>query len=91
MMQPWFEQAKLGIFIHWGIYAVDGTAESWAFYNNEVSYDDYMAQAQRFTAANYHPDEWADCFKKRKPIMPCSPRNITMAWRSGTPKPTIAR
>ncbi len=29
----WFEEAKLGIFIHWGIYAVNGTSESWAFFN----------------------------------------------------------
>ncbi len=31
-MQPWFSDAKLGIFIHYGIYAVDGWAESWSFY-----------------------------------------------------------
>ncbi len=36
----WFADAKLGIFIHWGIYAVKGTSESWAFYNGHVSYDD---------------------------------------------------
>ncbi len=30
----WFQDAKLGIFIHWGIYAVNGTAESWAFFRN---------------------------------------------------------
>lgn len=24
----WFSQAKLGIFIHWGIYAVNGVSES---------------------------------------------------------------
>jgi alpha-L-fucosidase len=41
----WFVDAKLGIFIHWGIYAVEGTSESWAFFNNEVSYEDYMKQA----------------------------------------------
>jgi len=29
----WFADAKLGIFIHWGIYAVDGVDESWAFFN----------------------------------------------------------
>ena len=28
-MQPWFTDAKLGIFVHWGIYAVDGVQESW--------------------------------------------------------------
>ena len=60
----WFSQAKLGIFIHWGIYAVDGTTESWAFFNNEVSYDQYMAQAKGFTARNYQPDTWAALFKE---------------------------
>ena len=25
----WFEDARLGIFIHWGIYAAHGTSESW--------------------------------------------------------------
>lgn len=28
----WFEDAKLGIFIHWGIYSVKGISESWAFF-----------------------------------------------------------
>ena len=27
----WFGKAKLGIFIHWGIYAVKGISESWSF------------------------------------------------------------
>ena len=27
----WYEDAKLGIFIHWGIYAVNGVDESWSF------------------------------------------------------------
>ena len=25
----WFADAKLGIFIHWGIYSVNGIDESW--------------------------------------------------------------
>ena len=29
----WFYKAKLGIFIHWGVYAVKGVSESWSFYN----------------------------------------------------------
>jgi len=37
-----FQDAKLGIFIHWGIYAVDGIDESWAFFNKYVSYDNYV-------------------------------------------------
>lgn len=27
----WFQDAKLGIFIHWGIYSVNGISESWSF------------------------------------------------------------
>lgn len=29
----WFADAKLGIFVHWGIYAVNGIGESWSFHN----------------------------------------------------------
>lgn len=58
-MQPWFTDAKLGIFIHWGIYAVDGTAESWAFYDGDVPYDQYKKQLDGFTAARFDADAWA--------------------------------
>ena len=34
----WFADAKLGIFIHAGIYAVDLIDESWIFNNNKISY-----------------------------------------------------
>jgi alpha-L-fucosidase len=61
-MQPWFERAKLGIFVHWGIYAVRGVAESWSFFNGQISYRDYMAQCDGFTAASYDPDAWAGVF-----------------------------
>ena len=61
-MQPWFEQAKLGIFIHWGIYAVNGTAESWPFYTGKIPYDDYMSQLRGFTASDYDPQQWAELF-----------------------------
>lgn len=59
----WSEEAKLGIFIHWGIYAVDGTSESWAFFNRDVTYDEYMSQANGFTASKYDPYAWAKLFK----------------------------
>ncbi|WP_117213258.1 alpha-L-fucosidase [Allorhizocola rhizosphaerae] len=63
-MQPWFAEAKLGIFIHWGIYAVDGTLESWAFQLGEVPYDEYMKQLNGFTAEHYDPREWAELFAR---------------------------
>lgn len=60
----WFKDARLGIFIHWGIYAVNGIDESWSFYNGYISYDDYMKQLNGFTAASYKPDEWASLIKE---------------------------
>ena len=58
----WFEDAKLGIFIHYGIYAVNGIPESWSFYNGQISYEDYMKQLNGFTAEKYDAQEWADLF-----------------------------
>ena len=60
----WFKDAKLGIFIHWGIYSVNGIDESWSFYNGYLSYEDYMKQLDGFTAANYHPEAWASLIKE---------------------------
>ena len=60
----WFRQAKLGIFIHWGIYAVDGIDESWSFFNKYLSYEDYMRQLDGFTAEHYDHKAWAQLIKK---------------------------
>ncbi len=60
----WFKDAKLGIFIHWGIYSVNGIDESWSFYNGYISYDDYLKQLNGFTAENYDPEYWAELIRK---------------------------
>lgn len=62
-MQSWFPEAKLGIFIHWGIYAVNGTLESWEFFNGHSTYEEYFAQASGFTASKYDAEDWAALFK----------------------------
>lgn len=59
----WFGDAKFGIFIHWGIYSVDGVGESWSFYNGHIPYDRYMDQLKGFTASHYDPQAWADLVK----------------------------
>ncbi|MCS4164954.1 alpha-L-fucosidase [Sphingobacterium sp. BIGb0116] len=60
----WFEDAKLGIFIHWGIYSVDGISESWSFFNNYINHDNYIKQLNGFTAKDYKPKEWAKLIKE---------------------------
>src|SRR6476660_10133819 len=59
----WFADAKLGIFIHWGIYAVNGIDESWSFHNKKISHTDYMKQLNGFTASRSNHDEWAALIK----------------------------
>ncbi len=63
MMQDWFQQAKLGIFIHWGIYAVKGVPESWSWYRGQLSKDEYFGQVDGFTASHYDPKAWAELFR----------------------------
>lgn len=64
MMQDWFPKAKLGIMIHYGIYAVGDVSESWSFHNRQISYEDYMKQCRGFTASRYDPEKWAKLFRK---------------------------
>jgi alpha-L-fucosidase len=60
----WFADAKLGIFIHWGMYSVNGIGESWSFHNREISHADYLKQMKGFTASKYNPEEWAALIKE---------------------------
>ena len=60
----WFADAKLGIFIHWGIYAVEGTSESWSFHSRQTTYPYYMSQLKGFGAEKYDPKAWAALIKE---------------------------
>jgi alpha-L-fucosidase len=57
----WFGNARLGIFIHWGIYSVNGIDESWSFFNGQITYGDYMKQLDGFTAAKYKRERCPLC------------------------------
>lgn len=60
MIQDWFTDAKLGIFIHWGVYAVGRRgSESWPLFRAGVGYDQYLSEMNGFTASAYDPDAWA--------------------------------
>ena len=60
----WFSHAKLGIFIHWGIYSKGDMSESWPIFNGRISVEDYMKQAADFTADNYDPAGWAELIRQ---------------------------
>ena len=68
----WFNNARFGIFIHWGIYSVGQYEASWAFYNHGVSGQDpkdslpleeYMAHRHAFLARRYEPAAWCELIK----------------------------
>ena len=58
-IQTWFTSAKLGMFVHYGIYSVRGLNPSWSFFDGELTYDEYMEQKTSFTASRFDADAWA--------------------------------
>ncbi len=54
----WFNEARFGIFIHWGLYSVHGR-DVWAMYHEQTPDDEYRALADEFVPRHFDPDEWA--------------------------------
>jgi alpha-L-fucosidase len=63
----WFDTARFGLFIHWGISSVRGWELSWPLVGGNpllplcqsASVADYYASAARFDPQAYSPTEWA--------------------------------
>jgi alpha-L-fucosidase len=55
----WFREAKFGMFIHWGPYAVIGRHE-WARHRFQIPQQEYDVYARRFNPVRYNPDAWVD-------------------------------
>ncbi|KAG8176478.1 hypothetical protein JTE90_007148 [Oedothorax gibbosus] len=73
----WFDDAKIGIFLHWGVFSVPGFGSEW-FWNywhgNSSEYVEFMGKnfkpgftypefAPQFTAEFYKPEDWAELFQ----------------------------
>lgn len=59
----WFNEARFGMFIHWGLYAIPARGE-WLRARERMSHEDYMTYFNEFTADHYDPREWARLAKK---------------------------
>jgi len=64
----WWREAKFGLFIHWGVYAVPaGTYQGrqiprvgeWIMLNAKIPVAEYRAYAQQFNPVKYDPAAWA--------------------------------
>ena len=56
-IQEWFQDAKFGMFIVWGVYSVLGRGE-WVMHNEEMTVDEYEQLPSQFNPTEYDPAEW---------------------------------
>lgn len=63
----WFCNAKYGVFIHWGLYALPGgewqgrhvpSGTEWIMRNAKISYAEYSLLMHRFSPTNFDADDW---------------------------------
>src|SRR5262252_1258130 len=63
----WFREAKYGLFIHWGLYAIPagewkgqrslGLGE-WIMFRSRIPVREYERLASRFNPVRYNADQW---------------------------------
>ncbi|XP_053377585.1 alpha-L-fucosidase-like isoform X4 [Mercenaria mercenaria] len=76
-LPAWYDESKIGIFIHWGVFSVPGLLSEWFWYywktknspkavqfikDNYKPDWTYQDFAKEFSAELFYPDEWADIF-----------------------------
>jgi alpha-L-fucosidase len=54
----WWRDAKFGLFIHWGIYAIPGRGE-WVQWNEQIPLEEYAKLADQFNPTKFDADTWA--------------------------------
>lgn len=69
----WFKDARFGMFIHWGVYAVPagewqgraiGGIGEWIMKNGSIPVAEYKGFSKDFTATKYDPSAWAKLARK---------------------------
>ncbi|XP_055630195.1 putative alpha-L-fucosidase isoform X2 [Toxorhynchites rutilus septentrionalis] len=78
-LPKWYDDAKIGIFIHWGVYSVPSYGSEWFWINwKGYKYDEYVNFMENnykpgftyqdfagdFTAELFNATEWAELFAK---------------------------
>jgi alpha-L-fucosidase len=65
----WWRDARFGMFIHWGVYAVPAGAYhgtqydrigEWIMHTAEIPVDEYRGYARQFNPVKYDPEFWAE-------------------------------
>ncbi|HKQ80115.1 MAG TPA: alpha-L-fucosidase [Blastocatellia bacterium] len=53
----WFQDAKFGLFVHWGVYSVKGDGE-WVMNNSKIPISEYEKLPSQFNPTEFNPAEW---------------------------------
>ncbi|MEK3883497.1 alpha-L-fucosidase [Paenibacillus sp. PL2-23] len=59
----WFQDARFGMFIHWGLYAIPARGE-WVRSTERMSVEDYEPYFHAFDPVEYDPKAWAKAAKE---------------------------
>jgi alpha-L-fucosidase len=77
-LPTWFDEAKFGVFVHWGVFSVPAWGSEWFWWHwqgqPQPQYQRFMREnyppdfsyadfGPQFTARFFQPDDWADLFQ----------------------------
>ncbi|MBD2847414.1 alpha-L-fucosidase [Paenibacillus sp. IB182496] len=57
--RDWFFERRIGMFVHWGLYAINGWHEQ-EMWRRHVPRAHYVKLAERFNPERFDPDQWID-------------------------------
>ena len=57
--RDWFLKKRFGLFVHWGIYSINGWHEQ-EQYRKGLSRSEYSSVMEKFNPNDFDPDEWLD-------------------------------
>jgi alpha-L-fucosidase len=59
----WWVEARFGMFIHWGLYAIPARGE-WVMYCERIPKEEYARLAQKFNPKRFNADKWVALAKQ---------------------------
>ncbi|MDG3003653.1 alpha-L-fucosidase [Paludisphaera mucosa] len=62
LARRWFEDAKFGLFVHWGVYSLLGKGE-WVMNNDKIPIAEYRKLPPQFNPVKFDADEWVKLAK----------------------------
>ncbi|MGH9768651.1 MAG: alpha-L-fucosidase, partial [Blastocatellia bacterium] len=60
--RQWFQDAKFGLFVHWGVYSVMADGE-WVMNNKKIPISEYENLPSQFNPTEFNPAEWVAMVK----------------------------